>query len=400
MTHRASGRAACALLSGLFASCAGSSARNGPHNTGDASLPDGATARADGGISSERADAGPAVDVELGSDGCGEQTVRTLSIRPTLLILLDRSRSMQGGGPPADLRCKDLSLLDVERIAQCGAAGIDCNSSQDRDTVYCGGTVTRGSVERWAPSVSAVKSLTSELDPVFSLGLMTFPALSNGCGPGELRVPVGAGRAADIAAALDATKVGGGTPTGETLAAAAALFRDVPPSSVTAPRNVLLVTDGKPTCPNARSNDADVAGVALDRAFAVAQVDALRGLGVQTYVVGYDAALDPELSSALSELAQHGGTERYFPVEDEATLLDAFNRIAGSAATCEFRVRSQGLTTQRVDVRIDGVPVPAGSPDGFEVRDEVVHLLGAACATLKARPAADVTLSIPCEVLL
>jgi hypothetical protein len=337
--------------------------------------------------------------VELGDAACGEATVRTLTAAPELLILLDRSRSMQAGGPRPNLRCDNLSAFDVATFTECVSAQIDCSTAEDRPTTYCGGTQSRGAVDRWTPSVKSLKGLATQLDAGFRLGLLTFPSMSNGCGPGDLRVPLGEDHGALVAQTLDEVKVGGGTPTGESLMAAAKLFESAAQDALSSPRYVLLVTDGEPTCPHAESNDADRAGVAQDRQLTSSQLDALRAIGVKTFVVGYDAAHDPELASALTEFAAHGGTEHYYPVEDERSLLAALEAIAGATASCEYSVRSKGLRATDVEVQVDGVALAANTPDGFDVQDEVVYLRGAACATLRSKPASKVTFRVPCLVL-
>jgi hypothetical protein len=353
----------------------------------------------EGRVPRDFGDAAVEPQVELGDTACGEATFRTLAASPELLILLDRSRSMQAGGPRADLRCDNLSPFDVATFTECVSAQIDCSTADDKPTTYCGGTQSRGAVDRWTPSVKALKGLATQLDQGFRLDLLTFPSASNGCGPGDLRVPLGESHGALVAHTLDDVKVGGGTPTGESLMAAAQLFGSAVQDALSAPRYVLLVTDGEPTCPHAESNDADRGGVAQDRLLTNMQLDALLAIGVKTFVVGYDAAGDPELATALSEFAEHGGTDHYYPVEDERSLLAAFEAIAGATASCEYTVRSKGLRATDVEVRVDGVALTADSPDGFDVQNGIVRLRGAACVTLRSRPGAKVTFRVPCLVL-
>jgi hypothetical protein len=86
-------------------------------------------------------------------------------------------------------------------------------------------------------------------------------------------------------------------------------------------------------------------------------------------------------------------------VEDERSLLAALEAIAGATASCEYSVRSKGLRATDVEVQVDGVALAANTPDGFDVQDEVVYLRGAACATLRSKPASKVTFRVPCLVL-
>ncbi|HEY6877263.1 MAG TPA: vWA domain-containing protein, partial [Polyangiales bacterium] len=229
---------------------------------------------------SSRKDAGKDTD----PNDCGRSAFNTGSVVPDMLIVLDRSGSMKPGlGLPPGASCKDNVLLAIP----CAIAGIDCNDPKDAMTVYCGGM--GDAVDRWTPSVNAVKSLTSQFDKDVSFGLVTFPSkASNSCGPGDFQVDMALNTSGDIAKVLDNTQPGGNTPTGETLKAALELFESTSASADTvAPaRYVLLVTDGQPTCPSGR-------GGPQDKQYTLDQIDALAKFGVKTFVVGYDAQLDP-----------------------------------------------------------------------------------------------------------
>jgi len=85
---------------------------------------DDATSKRDAGVSRVKAprDAGKA------PEGCGTANFRTQPVIPDMLIVLDRSGSMRTGG-----------------------------------------------VDRWGPSVAAVKSLTTTFQEQIGFGLMTFP---------------------------------------------------------------------------------------------------------------------------------------------------------------------------------------------------------------------------------
>ena len=191
--------------------------------------------------------------------------------------------------------------------------------------------------------MAAVTKLTADFDTTVSFGLMTFPAASNECGPGDLKVPIDLGTGADIAMVLKNTTPGGGTPTGETLQAALKLFEDNPVGADTvAPvRYVLLVTDGQPTCPNGKWRWSRRL-IEADKKFTTDALDALTAAGIKTFVVGYDAALDPTFGDALTEFAQHGGTDHYYPVQDENSLTEAFKSISETVITCALYLQRRG----------------------------------------------------------
>ncbi|MFM2420512.1 MAG: hypothetical protein RL385_5235, partial [Pseudomonadota bacterium] len=123
----------------LFAACGGTDNSGAVVTERDAAVPAWVPPSPDGGpvegrVPREHGDAAIAPMVELGDAACGEATVRTLTAAPELLILLDRSRSMQAGGPRPNLRCDNLSAFDVATFTECVSAQIDCSTAEDRPT--------------------------------------------------------------------------------------------------------------------------------------------------------------------------------------------------------------------------------------------------------------------------
>lgn len=338
-------------------------------------------------------------------NNCGQQNVRTEAVVPDMLIVLDRSGSMKPDARTANLRCDNLEQLDpftqVTRFAECLGAGIDCNTDRDRNTVNCGGTEVR-SIDRWTPSVAAIKKLTSEFDSDLSFGLLPFPGEGGGrgnngsCTPGSLQVPIRLGQAAAIAAELDGTEPGGGTPTGQALQTALEEFRKLDASDVAKPaRYVLLVTDGQPTCPSGEGGGRQGA-LAADKQLTLDALDALRDEGVTTFVIGYDAALDPGLAESLTEFAQHGGTDRYYAVQDEASLSEAFTAISSVVIRCDVELQSSFVSSDYVNVALDGDALMLDDPNGWRLEDKTVIVQGAACDKLQEGKGHRVDITIEC----
>jgi hypothetical protein len=241
-----------------------------------------------------------------------------------------------------------------------------------------------GPVDRWTPSVSAIKSLTAKFDQSVEFGLMTFPPSSDRCGPGDLQVPLGLGVSAKIASVLDRTSPGGGTPTGQTLQAALELFQaSVAADSVAPAQYVLLVTDGQPTCPNSNGSSNDPSRLQKDKQLTLDELDKLAKAGIKTFVVGYDAALDKTLAQSLTEFAQHGGTDDYYPVQNEDSLVDAFNKISQVVATCAFTFKSEIQDPSRLHVTLDGVTLKPNDPNGWVLDGQTVTVQGDSCKALQ-----------------
>ena len=318
-------------------------------------------------------------------DGFCERKVSSAGpVQPDIMIVLDRSGSMR---PEADgLDCRVLSFDTVT----CFALGINCSNQQYANTTVCGGQEPFG-LDRWNPAVKGLKSITSQFQDKVSFGLTTFPGTGmqgrNSCITGTERVPVSINSAAMIASALDMTSPEGNTPTGPTLEAVRQQIemKTTTPDSVVPPQYVLLVTDGQPTCPGSGSEA---------RASTIAALDALLAAGVKTYVIGYDASVDPELANALTDFAKHGGTEKFYPVQDEASLVEQFKTITGVVAACSYKLDSVPANPDYVKVSIDMEQVYLGK--GFSLQGANVILEGASCDKLRDGGAHILDVSVEC----
>ena len=377
--------------------------------TADAAASSGTRAKTDAGKGTSSStpakdpgkDVTPAKDAGADEGNCGRSGFTTGAVIPDMLIVLDRSGSMKPGGQRKGLRCDNIGAFDIATQIECAGAGIDCNNAADKMTTFCGGTVAAGPVDRWTPSVAALTKLTADFDTTVSFGLMTFPAASNECGPGDLKVPIDLGTGADIAMVLKNTTPGGGTPTGETLQAALKLFEDNPVGADTvAPvRYVLLVTDGQPTCPNGNGGGRGNT-LAADKMFTTDALDALTAAGIKTFVVGYDAALDPIFGDALTEFAQHGGTDHYYPVQDENSLTQAFKSISETVITCAFTFKEEVKDPRLVHVTLDKQTLTPDTPDGWTIEGNVITVQGASCQQLQGGKGHAVDIVMECEPVI
>ncbi len=346
-------------------------------------------------------DSGSARDVTtLPPANCGMAAFHTGSTIPDMLIVLDRSGSMRPDTIPAGLRCDNIDPFDLATALSCAGAGIDCTTMEWQDTTYCGGTRMAGPVDRWDPSVTALKQLTTAYDTNVAFGLMTFPAAGRAdCNPGRIDVPLDTGKAMDIAQVLDNTTPGGGTPTGESLQAALQTFQSMSIAADQASASaqyVLLVTDGQPTCPNADGRLTDSNGLAKDMQLTLDALDALMAAGIKTFVVGYDADLDPQFASALTEFAQHGGTDHYFPVSDQASLVNAFQSVTATVISCDFKFDEPVDDPSYLLVKLDGDPLKPNDANGWSFANNTVTVQGDACTTLQQGRGHRVEITLEC----
>jgi hypothetical protein len=281
-------------------------------------------------------------------EGCEELVIRAKPNAPDVLIVLDRSGSMMG--------------VDV----------------------VAGGSGTI----RWPGCIAALKSVTAQFEERIRFGLMMFPAFSTSpldlvpfsCSPGKMDVRISLGTASMIASALDAAlPTTGGTPTPETLRIALNVLGDRTPipDQIVTPAYVLLVTDGKPTCPNGGGASENTQDVTLT----LQALDALLNANIPTYVIGYDTA---SISPLLDSFAMHGGTHKHYAVDNEAALVQEFSRIAGDLVSCSYELESEPPDPTYVLVEIDGQPVRLNAADGWVLNGKSIDLQGAACKTLRS----------------
>ncbi|MET0344558.1 MAG: vWA domain-containing protein [Polyangiales bacterium] len=343
---------------------------------GDAQGDESPDAGKGGSSSTTRRDGGRGGSTSSGGGGtssdntCDALTVQARPNSPEILIVLDRSGSMVGLG---------------------GTAGIGRN--------------------RWQGSMSAVQKVTEQLTETVAFGLMTFPARSGGiggfpiggiggagntCQAGKVDVPVGLNSAAMIATTLrGATPDFGATPTAATLEAARGALNGNAScvDCVEAPKYVLLVTDGQPTCGATGSAETTPEDIAAT----TSAIDKLREDGVKTYVVGFDTVNDATVAATMNQFAQHGGTERHFPVENEATLVNELVRIASALVPCEYELASDVDDPDFVRVTIDGEQQNL-SDGAWRIEGNKIILEGS-CEKLKDAKAHDLRIVRECELV-
>jgi hypothetical protein len=242
-----------------------------------------------------------------------------------------------------------------------------------------------------------------------------------------------------IQAALEASGPAGGTPTAEALRRALDYFTKGAGKTLTGDRYVLLATDGGPNCdatlsctaaecttnldedcplPNGASccdpqfGGASASSRCLDAAGAEAQVKALRGAGVRTFVVGIPGS--EAYASTLDAFAVAGGAttatggHKYFAVQAAggvAALGSALETITkGVITSCRLVLGSRPPDLQKLNVTVDGEVVPQSGPDGWNVDTSAsppaVVLKGATCTNIEKNGAQNVQVQYGCPTLI
>ena len=314
---------------------------------------------------------------------CGAKSKTATKIAPEILILLDRSGSMND---------------NIMNQMCTGDAGMGMTSAG------C------GPQSKWALMVPTLSQVVTETDADVNWGLKFFPDnMTNTCNVNTTAaVPVGPGNASAVAAAITgATATNGGvvgynnTPTrGGTVGATTYLQSVMTPN----PKFILLATDGIPTCATG--------GMGMtDDAAAQAAVAAAATAGFKTFVVGI--ATGGSADTTLSNLANAGGLPRqgtpsYYSVTTATDLSAAIRTLIGVAATCTFQVGPAPTDDGTTDVDFitvwgDGVEITrdtthAGGYDYVDAAHQSIEVHGPLCDQIKRGAIKNVSVTFTCLV--
>ena len=307
----------------------------------------------DGGTCADNSTGGPcdeSVNCSAGETcvggfcGCEGLSVAAEPVAPNMLVVLDRSDSMNdevGGESKWDIAGEAMSLI----------------------------LTTYGDRVRFGLSMYAS---------------VTNPG-GNACNPGDLDVDVGDGTATAVQMAISNTDAATNTPIGSTLQARVG-YSGL--ADTAHPNYILLLTDGAETC------DGD-------------GVDAVQTLRAQTpevktFVVGFGGEVDED---SLNAMATEGGTAlpgdpAYYQADDAAALNQAFESIIGTALACSYQLSEEPSSPDGIYVYFDGTAVErdttgAGGWDYDEASNQV-RFSGASCESLESGSVTDLVIVFGC----
>ncbi len=274
---------------------------------------------------------------------CGE-TDFTLEVAPNLLILLDRSGSMD------------------EEI---------------------------GGVSKWQIAVDSITATIGAYGAAIRFGLALFSncAIDGSCDAGTVEIACAPDTTPAIIATLAAAPRCSSTPIATSLNAMIG-----EPSIQDAARQnaILLITDGQDSCGGDPSPEA---------AALLAQA-----ISVQTFVVGFGGAVDgPE----LAETATAGGTALaadpvYYQADNagdlDAALSDISSRVLGCTYPLPAPPPGEPPDASLISVFFNGDEQVAQGPDGwtYDAATNSLVFAGAACARLEGGEVADIDVFYAC----
>lgn len=340
-----------------------------PASVGDG---DGDGARADGGDAPVDDDD----DIDNPPNGCPEPLELTPSLPPRLLIVLDRSGSME---------------------------------------------------PIWDGATDAIKDVVSGLDSEAGWGMSLFPSADDGCAAESIAVDLATDNYAPIAAAIDDAWPTGATPTYKAIEIAREYLVALPDDN---PKYVVLITDGIPNCgevdncecpPGFRRNSADQCsridggpfdyyscdqpqGGSMNATYWA--MDRLRRDGIPTFVFGL--ATFGAGDFGLNVLAEAGGEARssfpqYYPADTPDDLEAMLQSLSAGLISCSFALPDVQPGVELIALEIDGVIVPRDPTrmDGwdYDASGTSIRVYGSACDLLQLPGDRDVRAIFECPAV-
>jgi len=291
----------------------------------------GGTFRLDAGI---RPDGG-----ELSADAACDIQMYTVNSTPDLLILLDKSLSMQE---------------DPTTGANCSTPG--CS--------------------KWDQMTAAINQVVAAT-PEAWWGLKFFGDGNGTCGVGTgAAVAPAPNSAAAIASAIGMNMPSTSTPTRAAVTNAGAYLRGLTDMNQ---RFIILATDGQPTCGGTGNSGT----MTPDPMGAQTAVATQASMGTKTFVIGIATSGDATATMTLMNMAANGMTgQPYFPVASTTDLVNALKAIQGAAKSCIFPLGRVPPNPDNIRVDGDGVKIPKDTTntEGWNYTDtRTIQLYGKAC---------------------
>lgn len=350
-------------------------------------------------------EAGEATDAAGATDAvCADIDVDLTKIRPKVLFLIDQSSSMHhskfpsGGSNGCNPDCRWSVLKDV-------LIGPPSNP---------GGLIKQieGEAEIALEMYSATDSNPNDGDNSF-LPEPTDKVCPRFNGKAFDGLSFAVAAYPSIEALLRPTTVDDDTPTGPAIRTVIGLADDggvgdggFAALAKTAPKVLVLVTDGEPAVCGA--NSPSNAG----KAAVISAVQQTYHQGIKTFVIAIgDTSASAEqhfnaVANAGQGLDPATGDAGAIRPNTPQQLVDALRKIVLDARTCTFDLNGKvepGLEKLGT-VALNGAAVPLADPgspaEGWRlVNPSRIELLGSACSTLKSTPSAQLSARFPCGVI-
>jgi hypothetical protein len=377
-----------------------------PCEPGDAKGCPGKTAcRADGTCATDRdiilgvggAGNGPDGEGEGGSSSCIDLVVDFAPQVPTVMLLIDRSGSMNADDDFDDA---------VQEAVDAGTYTLgDCPDHKNwrwnvvRDVLF---NESKGIIKPLEDRVRFGMSLYSSVNGRVKEGAPNEIDTAKMC-PELIEVPIALDNSEAMLSEFKCSDIGDDTPTGESLEAAAATLTNFEEPG---PKIIVLATDGEPDdceCPDfdlarvpAKCTSARAEAIKLE---VVAKAQAIHDdEDIQIHVINVSRPSNAALQQHLADVAKAGGGNVY-PGFSPGDLSTAFDEIIDGVRSCKIDLEGE-IAKGKEDtgtITLDGEELELDGDDGWRVNTRSqIQLLGQACETIK-RGKHDLDIKFPCE---
>jgi hypothetical protein len=278
---------------------------------------------------------------------CGLQKYQLEKLQPELLLVLDRSGSMNE------------------------LAGM-------------------GQTSRWEETSTALIDVLTQTQGTILWGLKNFPNPSRCLVTPGVDVEIGPSTTPSIDLIRNTLPNDGasGTPTGQAVEIATKYLRSRATPNA---KYLVLATDGAPACPPASE--------LIEQRRAVAALTEALADDIPIATAGTEADL------ILSDFARVGGRARpgpqpYYPVENGKDLLEALAQISKVVASCAFTLEKEPPSPDDVAVDVDGMRITRDptQTSGWNYRpgNRAIVLYGPVCDRVKSGQASNVDIIFGC----
>lgn len=281
--------------------------------------------------------------------------------------------------------------IAIENVAPNVMILLDRSGSMDR---------TIDGRTRWDIAKEAIFTILDRFHTRVRFGLATYSAcLRGGCSAGSVVVPIADRNRMPIRSFLRPLR-GIGSETGaapdylcetdfpetSTGVSLAALVGEPSLQDALRSNAVLVITDGRESDDCAARVSGPTGARRLFR----------QAVPVRTYPVGFSADTS---AAEMREIAAEGGGTGFYRADDAAALVDALERIASEVVSCDYVLASAPPDPDELHVFFDDDP--AGVPgDGvgwsYDASTQVLRFHGSACDALRAGTVADVDVVYGC----
>jgi hypothetical protein len=260
-------------------------------------------------------------------------------------------------------------------------------------------------VSKWADVTAALNETIMKTESLVQWGLKTFPSNDMRC---VVTDGVEAASAAMnhmnvwglIQAAAPGQGAGGGTPTTLAVGKAVAYLNATPSMN---PRYIVLATDGEPNCGMGGGGFGGGGFGANDDAAAIRAVTDALAAGYKTFVIG--VATSGSANNVLSQMAMAGGEPRmgnppYYPVANRQDLINALGVITGLVTDCVFRLSMPPPSPNDTAVNVGGTRVTRDPThmNGWDygAANRSIQFYGQACEDVKMAAGQNVQIIFGC----